>query len=248
MKILIITQVIDTNHPILGFFHSWIEEFAQQFEEVIVVCLEEGEHTLPENVHVISLGKEKGVSKLGRLINFYKYCTPLIFSRKVDRIFVHMSEVYVALLLPLWGLIKIRGIQLDWWKTHGHLSKLSKFVYRFVDHILTASDRSFPLVTSKRQVLGHGIDVDVFKPGQTKRENTIISVGRVTPSKRYEDLIQAVEPLYDFCIEIIGLTEETKKSPYFQTLEDLIQVHYEEKRISFIEGKPYEQIDRKSVV
>ncbi|MCD5381655.1 MAG: hypothetical protein LR008_03730, partial [Candidatus Pacebacteria bacterium] len=58
MKLLIITQVLDTEHPILGFFHRWVEEFAKHCEQVHVICLQEGRHDLPDNVTVHSLGKE----------------------------------------------------------------------------------------------------------------------------------------------------------------------------------------------
>ena len=73
MKLLICTQVVDKNHPILGFFHRWIEEFAKHCDTVEVICLFEGEHTLPANVHVHSLGKEEGKNRLKYLIRFYAY-------------------------------------------------------------------------------------------------------------------------------------------------------------------------------
>ena len=59
MKILICTQKVDLNDDILGFFHSWIAEFAKQCEKVTVICLYKGEYDLPGNVKVLSLGKEK---------------------------------------------------------------------------------------------------------------------------------------------------------------------------------------------
>lgn len=59
MKLLIVTQVMDTEHPILGFFVRWVEEFAKHCEQVHVVCLEAGKHSLPANVTVHSLGKER---------------------------------------------------------------------------------------------------------------------------------------------------------------------------------------------
>ena len=60
MKLLICTQKVDKNDDLLGFFHAWIAEFAQNCEGVTVVCLFRGEVDLPENVRVLSLGKESG--------------------------------------------------------------------------------------------------------------------------------------------------------------------------------------------
>ena len=58
MRLLIVTQVVDQNDSVLGFFHRWIEEFAKNCEKVHVICLKESVHNLPENVAVHSLGKE----------------------------------------------------------------------------------------------------------------------------------------------------------------------------------------------
>ena len=59
MRLLILTQKVDINDDILGFFHRWIEEFAKRCEKVIVICLQEGRHDLPSNVKVLSLGKRE---------------------------------------------------------------------------------------------------------------------------------------------------------------------------------------------
>ena len=73
MKLLILTQKVDKNDTTLGFFHRWIEEFSKNYEKIIVICLYKGEYNLPQNVEVYSLGKERGVSKIGYVLNFYKY-------------------------------------------------------------------------------------------------------------------------------------------------------------------------------
>src|SRR3989338_3997811 len=95
MKLLIITQKVDKNDPILGFFHRWLEEFAKNVEKLTVICLGKGEYDLPENVRVLSLGKESGHSKIKYLRRFYKY---IWMERKnYDAVFVHMNPEYVIL-------------------------------------------------------------------------------------------------------------------------------------------------------
>ena len=73
MKLLIITQKVDKNDQLLGFFVSWIEKLSKKFESVLVLCLEKGEYDLPTNVKVISLGKEINQPKVLWLFNFYRH-------------------------------------------------------------------------------------------------------------------------------------------------------------------------------
>ncbi|MDE1988716.1 MAG: hypothetical protein KGI39_03395, partial [Patescibacteria group bacterium] len=82
MRILILTQKIDANDPILGFFCGWAKEFAKRFEMITVICLQKGECNLPANVKVLSLGKEKpsafsrkllALRKIKYIFDFYKY-------------------------------------------------------------------------------------------------------------------------------------------------------------------------------
>lgn len=58
MRLLVVTQVVDREDPMLGFFHAWLVALAERFETITVICLREGEHALPVNVTVHSLGKE----------------------------------------------------------------------------------------------------------------------------------------------------------------------------------------------
>ena len=104
MKILIVTQVVNTEHPILGFFHRWIEEFAKHYELVHVVCLEEGTHALPANVTIHSLGKETSKNKFLYLLKFYKQIWQL--RGEYDVVFVHMNQLYVVLGYPVWKLLR----------------------------------------------------------------------------------------------------------------------------------------------
>lgn len=111
------TQVVDLEHPVLGFFHRWIIEFAKHCEHVHVICLQEGKHDLPANVSVHSLGKEMGKGRLVYLYRFYR----LIWSlrREYDKVFVHMNQIYVILGAPVWKLL---GKRVGLWYVHKQVS------------------------------------------------------------------------------------------------------------------------------
>ena len=158
MKLLIITQKVNEDDPILGFFCRWIEEFARHFELVTVICLEEGRHELPSNVRVLSLGKTAlSKNKVAFICRFYGY---IWRERKnYDAVFVHMNPIYVVLGGWFW---KLSGKKVALWYTHKAVDLKLRVAERFVDVIFTAAEESFTLKTAKRLVVGHGIDVDKY--------------------------------------------------------------------------------------
>ena len=187
MKLLIITQAVDRNHPILGFFHRWVEEFAKHFEHIHVIALQQGTSDLPGNVTVYSLGKEQGVQRFARTAKFLSYMIRI--RNEYDAVFVHMNPEYVVLAGWWW---RLTGKKIGLWYTHKSVDVKLRFATVFADVIFTASPESFRLRTSKLRVMGHGIDTDFFTPDPSvSRGSHFLSVGRLMPTKRHDLAIRA---------------------------------------------------------
>lgn len=189
MRLLIITQKVDADDPILGFFHRWIEEFAKQCERVLVLCLEQGNFHLPQNVSVASLGKERQRSKPQYVARFYRY----IFAhrREYDCVFVHMNPEYVLLGSFLWRIWRKR---IGLWYVHRQVNMKLRIAEKLSHVIFTAAKESFQLKSGKVHVLGHGIDTKKFfcaDPKMKNKEPLILSVGRITKIKNLETLVRA---------------------------------------------------------
>lgn len=220
MRLLIITQKVDQSDQLLGFFIEWLKRFAQKFEKITVVCLEKGEFNLPQNVKVISLGKERfvvsgtrnvqtSIRKLGLLFNFYKYIW--LESRNYDGVFVHMNPIWMVLGGICW---KVMGKKRFLWYTSGGVTFKLKLAEKFAGVIFTASKESFRLSSKKVIVTGHGIDTELFKPISIYRHIDIskslklLSVGRIAPVKSYETLVDAAKILkdegVDFEVTMVG--------------------------------------------
>lgn len=238
MKLLITTQAIDKNDPILGFFHRWVEEFAKHFEHVYVICLREGEHSLPANVSVYSLGKENGESRVKYVWRFYIYFSHIFFQERVDFVFFHMGAIYNILASPFFLLRKITGTQFFWWKTHGKLTLLGKCASVFVDTIVTAGNASFNMATTKVHVVGHAIDTQLFTLHPRSNDHTsirMVIVGRVTPIKKIEIAFDTLTSLKKIgnrsvCLDVYGPVVDMQ---YKQMLDTLIITHNLENEVFF---------------
>jgi glycosyltransferase involved in cell wall biosynthesis len=245
MKLLICTQVVDKNHPILGFFHRWIEEFAKHFDEVYVICLEKGEYALPSHVHVYSLGKEEGENKLKYILRFYKYFGRIFFRVKVDFVFLHMGAIYNIVASPFFLVRRLYKTKFYWWKAHGHLNLQAKLALLFADRVYTSTESGFSIATDKKRVIGQAIDTDLFTlPNEGfSRKKEIIFVGRITPVKHIEDFIECAallrSDLPDWQFTIVGPIGDES---YFALLQQKVTELHLEDRVTFAGAKKHHEL------
>lgn len=189
---MICTQAIDSEDPVLGFFHRWVLEFAKHADSIEIICLREGKHNLPAHVRVHSLGKERGTSRIVRLFRFYLFVFRYLFS--YDAVFVHMNPEYAILGWPLW---KLAGKRRVLWYTHKSADLKVRLGSRLVDAICTASPESFRLKRPNVTVTGHGIDTSIFAPERPPAPDflRLLILGRITPSKALMTVFEALPEL-----------------------------------------------------
>lgn len=221
MRLLILTQVVDSNDTNLGFFHRWIEKLAEKTDELLVVCLRKGEYRLPSNVTVLSLGKEHSASRWSYLRRLYRY----IFREKYDAVFVHMNPEYLVLCGWWW---RLTGKKVLLWYTHKAVNLRLRIAEIFATKIFTASKESFRLSSKKVEVVGHGIDVDAFVQNIQRQSGSwhLIWVGRITPVKDLETVICAVGELrknYAVVLDVVGGPVTDVDCEYYKTIQELVR-------------------------
>jgi glycosyltransferase involved in cell wall biosynthesis len=245
MKLLIITQKVDINDPVLGFFHHWIMEFAKHFDYVSVICLENGKFNLPKNVEVFSLGKERKAGRIRYVLNFYKYIFKL--KSRYDTVFVHMNPEYVVLGGIFW---KILGKKIALWYTHRQVNIKLRIAEFFADKIFTVSRETFNLSGKKLKIVGHGIPSEMFeKPKDYKRKDDrfrLINVGRITPIKNLDVLIKAADLLQkdipDLEVVIVGEPTQKGDDEYFEKLKNMVAKHRLENIVRFVGSIPNDKV------
>jgi glycosyltransferase involved in cell wall biosynthesis len=195
-RLLVFNLATDTDHSILGFTSDWLRALAPHMAAIDVITMWAGRFELPANVRVHSVGKEQGRSEPSRAIEFYRILHRLLSIHRYEACFAHMQPLFCVMGAPL---LHRHGIPITLWYTHGATSMMLRLAERLADRVVTAGSDTFKLPSRKLRVIGHAIDLDLFQPAPSNRESagpfTVIAVGRVSPVKRIEAMIEAVAAL-----------------------------------------------------
>lgn len=246
MRLLVITQKYDINDSNLGAFVGWWDKMAERIDKVYILALEKHSEAIRPNIKVVSMGKEKGAGFWGKFFGFYRGLFKAI--RKTDAILVHMVPKYAILAAPAAFIFK-KPIYM--WYTGVAAQKQLGFSVLFCQKIFTAHAAAMRVNTPKRIVTGHGIDINKFSISNFQfpiSEITILSVGRITPSKGHDLIIQAVSDLvktgYNLKLKIIGGIIQEHHLGYFAKLRKSVDDLKMESRIEFSGDVIYNDMPR----
>lgn len=252
MKLLIITQKINKNDPILGFFHGWIREFSKHFDSIVGICLEKGEYDLPSNVRVLSLGKEeiskksevqsaKFLKQLKYVVRFWSYIWQE--RKNYDAVFVHMNQEYIILGGLFWLLT---GKKVYMWRNHHAGSILTDLAAFFCTKVFCTSKYSYTARYKRTVLMPVGIDTDLFKRKENiqRIRNSILFLGRISPVKKPDLLIDVLVKLHndgkDFTASFYG-DPLPKDKIYYDALVKKVSEAGLSGKIKFYAGIPNEK-------
>jgi glycosyltransferase involved in cell wall biosynthesis len=238
VRLLLITQRVDRNDPILGFFHRWIEEFAKESEKVTVIGQQVGTYALP-TVRVVSLGKEQGVSPLCQILRFSAWQWRL--RREYDTVLVHMTPIWIVLGAPLWLLFRKRIFL--WYEARGG-GWVLPLALLVVQKVFSATERGMPRQSERRVIVGHGIDTTLFHPpGDGGHRTLLLTVGRITPVKSLEVIIRCLCELPPaFHLTIVGGVFVEADQRYLSHLQSVLERQGLSSRVEFRGWVPYEEL------
>lgn len=238
-RLLLFNLVTDADDPVFGFTTVWINALAQQVGQIDVLTFKAGRLAVAPNVRVYSLGKERNANKAQQIMTFYRVLGDLLKTHRYDACFAHMQPLFTLMAAPL---LKVRRVPITLWYAHKSVTAKLKLAEKVVDHIVTSSADGFRLNSDKVVIVGQGIDTDLFHPAPqaplTDQPLRILSVSRIAPVKRLEQLIAASHSLSDVPhqLTIIGEAESTHQGYAAQLHADASpQTH-------FTGGRSYEQL------
>jgi len=248
LRVLMITQKVDLDDDILGFTHTWVNKLAERVERLYVLALAVGRHSLRDNVELFSMGKERGNSRLERLVNFNRVVAGLVLTRRVDLLFIHMCPRYAILAAPYAKLMRVPMVM---WYAHGSVNPELRIAHSLVDKVVTSTREGFRLKSDKVSIVGQGIDTDRFKPPDVRKEgNTklILSVGRISPIKDYETLVKAAGILVnekereDLEFMVVGDVGTEAQRKYLDKIKGLVRECQLERHFRFVGSVPHSEV------
>ncbi|HZO97880.1 MAG TPA: glycosyltransferase family 4 protein [Gaiellaceae bacterium] len=206
MRLVVVTQRVDPEHPVLAATVPKLHALARRFEEVAVLAASAVPGALPGNCRVVAYGADSRLAR-GRL---YAAALNRELARRPAAVLVHMVPLLAVLAAPL---ARPRRVPILLWFTHWRRSRTLVLAERVASRVLTVDRRSFPLESGKVAAIGHGIDLERFACGRREpaARLRVVALGRTSPAKGYETIVRAAA-LADVDLELRGpsLTAEER--------------------------------------
>ncbi|MBY0111027.1 glycosyltransferase [Patescibacteria group bacterium] len=217
MRILVVTQALDTDHPVLGFFHRWVEELAPRVSSLHVIALSVGTHAVPENVTVHSLGKETGVQP--SFIYAWRFLSRAWALRhEYDVVFVHMNQEYVFLAGLMW---KMLGKRVYLWRNHYAGSLLTDVASIWCEKVFYTSRSSYTARYAHAVRMPVGVEVVTTPQSISRKKQSVLWLGRISPAKRPELFVSALKILKErgvaYTATVVG-SPLPKDQRYYESL------------------------------
>ena len=254
MNILVVTQKYDINDSNLGAFIGWWDKLAGKMEKIYILALEKHSESTLSNIEVLSMGKEKGVDFFGKILGFYIGLFKTI--KHIDAILVHMIPKYVILAAPVAFIFRK---PIYFWYTGVSANYDLRIAVKLCRKVFTAHEAAMRISTPKRIITGHGIDTSLFKISNLSPRSsfggagksqistvTILSVGRITPSKGHDLIIRTAAELiksrYNIKLTIIGGIIQNYHREYLKFLKELATNLQINDKIEFLGDATYDKM------
>jgi glycosyltransferase involved in cell wall biosynthesis len=245
--LIFVTQCVDPADPILGFVPGLIDGLAALVDRVDVVANEAPglPLDLASNVEVMSLGKERGVSRLSRGVAFEGAIARLTRKDTIG-LLAHMCPIYLNLA---WPIARSRGVPSLLWFAHPSETPSLWLAERLADGVITSLPGAYPRPGPKVRAIGQAIDPDAYPlaaPPPEREGLSMLALGRTSPAKGFETIVRAVDVArrrgLSASLRIVGPSSNEQEREHREQLAALIDRSGLEDAVSLEPGVPPEQV------
>lgn len=229
MNLLLINFEMDPESQVLSWQYRLASALSESFERIIVLTENSARCELPGNVEVHTVPRLFIRAPLRLLGAKWLMIIPVFFwclKHRFSACFIHMNMEWAYRLYPCFRLFRIPVLL---WYAHGTVTKRLQLAHHCVDRVITSTPEGFRLQSHKVEIIGQGIDTDLFRiqAGQGVKTD-IVSVGRISRRKRIDLLVDVIEKLrkrssdIPFRLILIGSPINRHDKDYMQEIRDKI--------------------------
>tara|TARA_Y100000589_G_scaffold313221_1_gene334325 strand:+ start:1507 stop:2613 length:1107 start_codon:yes stop_codon:yes gene_type:complete len=196
INIFFITQIYDENDPYRSNVVEWIRQISINPKvDHIHILTRYKSNSIPSNNCSISNIQSK--FKIIRFLKFYFEILKQIPKNSI--IFIHMGGPYAINLFLFKILFRLKVYQ--WW-AHPVLSISNRLgFYLTINKLFTCTESSFPINSPKKNIIGHGVDLNKFPLYLSKNLNltinsnkkSLVTSSRLTFRKNIHKMINLID-------------------------------------------------------
>lgn len=231
MNLLLINFEVNPESQVLSWQYRLACGLAESFERIVVLTENSVPCKLPGNVEVHAVPRLFVRAPLRLLGAKWLMIIPVFFwclKHRFHACFIHMNMEWAYRLYPCFRLFRMPVLL---WYAHGTVTTRLQLAHHCVDRVITSTPEGFRLQSHKVEIIGQGIDTDLFRiqPGQEVRTD-IVSVGRISRRKQIDLLVDVMEQLrkrssdIPFRLILIGSPINKQDKAYLQEIRDKIQI------------------------
>jgi len=194
MNLLIVNFETDEGHGALAWQARVVQELARHCEKVVVVTSRIGEFQKPDNVVLFTVPARPLhiPQRFGGnwAVNWHVY--ELCKQHAIDAVFVHMAMEWSYRLFPAFRLLRLPVVM---WYAHVTVTTRLKWAVKCADLVVTSTPGGCRIDSPKVNIIGQGIDTDLFDVRTRRNPTNIIHIGRITERKRISLLVDVASEL-----------------------------------------------------
>ena len=190
MRILFFCQSVAVNDPIVGDTIDRVKALArvEGVDHITVLSVRGNDDQIDGSIPVFSLKRDQS-GGFKALFRFFFLTLQIFKNQKIDVCYLYMTPT----LGFLFTLLKILyPFKLVIWFAHTKFTYWTKInLENFCDRWFSV-DRAQTLPFSHVRIIGQGVSLDHFQVHASEKKYDLVTVGRITPSKNLELMIEGV--------------------------------------------------------
>ncbi len=180
---------------------------------------------------------------MAKVIKAHITGTMAVASGMYDVVLVHMNQEYILIAGWLW---KYWGKPIYMWRNHYAGSWLTDIAAAFCTKVFSTSKHSYTAKYRKNVLMPVGVDTKRFTPNPAleRTPRSILSFGRIAPSKRLDIFIEALGILLSKGISFVASVYGSARpadSAYYENLKSRAEDLGLHDRVRFYPGVPSER-------